>query len=265
LIYPDRAAALLLDIGNALHAERHGEMRLNVLTACGGFVEFEWPKDSIGRHTDFDELVVEAQAACNVILTARVRQSLRRTTKFLSLGMDARWGEDYRQPHAELVVLVDLDRNHYYWSGKSYPTLGQRRTLIPARIESHAIEVNGERILLLGCHDLTAFNPRAMSTSKGAHFQLGEKMRTLARKHKPSLVLQHPHVTDTARSWRSPWLNLARDLTSVKKWMGAGRFVGRGPNGQHRGQLDRVLRDTASEATVDVLVSALRCSPRPAL
>lgn len=252
-IYPERAKALLLGIADALLAERGAQARLHVLTACGGFVEFEWPEDSIEGRADFDALVARAEFACKVMLTPAVRRSLRRVTKFLSLGMDAWWGEDHWEPHAELVVLVDLDSNRYFWSGKCYPTQEQRRHLVSAPVASHAIKVNGERILLLGCHDLTAFNPRAMATSKGAHRKLGKAMRDLARQHKPTLVLQHPHVTDTARSWRSPWLWLAEDLPSVKQWLGAGRYVGRG-NRKPRGEIDKVLRDTASEATVDVLV-----------
>lgn len=253
-IYPDRARGLLRDIGNALFAERRGQARLHVLTACGGFIEFEWPEGTTKGRIGFDALVVEAEATCKMILTSAVRESLSRTARFLSFGMDAWWGDDHREPHVELVVLVDLDRHRYYWTGKSYPMPEQRRALVTAPLISHAVEVGGESVFLLGCHDLTAFNPRAISTAKGERLRLGADMRALARAHQPTLVLQHPHVTDTARSWRLPWLNLVEELPSVERWMGAGRYVGRGPNGAHRGELNKVLRDTASEQTIDVLV-----------
>jgi hypothetical protein len=128
---------------------------------------------------------------------------------------------------------------------------------VPASVESHAVVADGQRILLLGCHDLTAFHPRAVANAKRGRQKLGRDLRQLASDHKPTLVLQHPHVTDTERTWLLPWSRLVKDVPSVKAWLGAGRYTPRGSGHRiPRSDIDRVLAPTASEPTIDVLVKA---------
>jgi len=76
----------------------------------------------------------------------------------------------------------------------------------------------GERVLILGCHDLNMFSARAIANQRpdGARRQRCDLMAGLVRHFKPTVVLQHPHSTDTPNIWRMPWACLARDYPSVR-------------------------------------------------
>ena len=43
-------------------------------------------------------------------------------------------------------------------------------------------------------------------------------MERLVRAFRPTIVLQHPHSTDSSRIWRMPWKCLEKDHRSVRAW-----------------------------------------------
>lgn len=174
-----------------------GEKYAKFVITPGGFLRTELPArlsgisgwDSVS--TDFTRIRAAAEQSIRRVVTNRVLTSA-------PTGL-----------HAELVALIRCaDGRIMRWTGKSYPTVGQERTLIQVQdLESHCIAVQGERVLILGCHDLNMFNPRGWSNQnkKSKRRQRCEAMRTVASKFQPTVILQHPHLTDSPRIWLLPW------------------------------------------------------------
>jgi hypothetical protein len=110
-------------------------------------------------------------------------------------------------------------------------------------------------VLVLGCHDLNMFSPRvrARVIKGGERWQRCERMREVVRQFRPTLVLHHPHATDTWRTWRMPWLSLAKDHPQVTDWVsGICYYRGGQPP---RASLDDVLTRTTSapQSTLDLV------------
>jgi len=73
----------------------------------------------------------------------------------------------------------------------------------------------------------------------------------LAKKRKPVVVLQHPHTTDSIRTWASAWNELVRELSSVQTYASAGRYYN--PRAE-RSKLYDVLENTKRGDTIDFIV-----------
>lgn len=176
----------------------------------------------------------------------------------LTIGIDL---FDPRDPtHAELVAVFDVDRRKLVrWTGKSYPTGDQQDTLVHVRdLDTHLLEIAGERVLVLGCHDLNMFSPRghANQSPDGVRRRRCDEMKRKVAQFKPTVVLQHPHSTDTPNIWRLPWLTLAKMTPSVTCWAsGIGYYNW---NGKPRADLRRVRELTAggSRGTLDIEVKS---------
>ncbi len=80
-------------------------------------------------------------------------------------------------------------------------------------------------------------------------------MANATARFKPTVVLQHPHTTDSANMWRMPWACLAREYPSVRVYAsGIGYFNWMGPA---RCPLSEVLSGTRSDAGgADVVVKS---------
>ena len=87
-------------------------------------------------------------------------------------------------------------------------------------LESHFLRFEGERVLILGCHDLNMFSPRAWSNQLpgGERRKRCRAMRSNASKFRPTIVLQHPHSTDSERIWLMPWKWLTKNYRSINDW-----------------------------------------------
>ena len=115
-----------------------------------------------------------------------------------------------------------------------------------------------ERVLILGCHDLNLFSPRARANQSpdGLRRARCDEMERKVARFRPTVVLQHPHSTDTPNIWRMPWLSLAREVPSIRVWasgIGYHRF-----GSKPRATLAKVLDRTKSapEDVRDIVVSA---------
>ena len=111
--------------------------------------------------------------------------------------------------HAELVAVLDTASGKIVrWTGKSYPTDDQQHTLIHVKdLSSHFLEIDSERLLVIGCHDLFAFSGRGRPSENGTtrKERRRKRMRKLARKFKPTMILHHPHTTYSPRVWSGAW------------------------------------------------------------
>jgi hypothetical protein len=230
----------------------------------GGFVHGRWPNTWFGTSgwestkSDIAPLVGEAERQLGRVLTDKVYRAAAGKTDVLTLGIDL--FDDDAPQHVELVAVVDISKRKIVrWTGKSYPTSNQERTLVHvADLDTHLLEVADERVLVLGCHDLNMFSPRGHANQSPDGLRRGrcDEMKRRVARFKPTVVLQHPHSTDTPNIWRMPWLSLARDAPSIKAWASGIAYYSWG--GKVRSKLDRVLDMTKSDPTsvVDVVLDA---------
>ena len=241
----------------------------------GGFVKAPFPDPWDGKRgwssgaADFRALVPYARKAVDEVLTPQVLDAARGRANFLTLGVDLndrsgkrKMDRKSRGTHAELVAIVDVERGKpVWWTGKSYPVSWQEGSLVQeADLESHLFNCGSERVLVLGCHDLNMFSKRARSNMKpGSHrYVRSRRMRKLAKDFSPTMILHHPHSTDSPRIWSTAWSGarkfLPRDSGGEHVWAsGIAHYSG---GGKLRGKLCDVRRATrcCEEHVVDILV-----------
>ncbi|MFA6989881.1 MAG: hypothetical protein WC197_07410 [Candidatus Gastranaerophilaceae bacterium] len=245
--------------------------KVEFLIGCGGLAQFDWPKNiPVGKEYKnsmqdkqngikyFEELTQNAEKVVKAqILTPEVVKKLSKITDFISFGIDSASNKngELNEPHAELVCFVDLENNKYHWTGKSYPWAPQIKGLIKAPLESHFIDnINGKNITILGCNDLVVFHPRSKSeASIPWRVDLLSGIRKLTSKHKPDIVLQHPHTTDTHNTWYLAWKELVKDFPTVKAYASSGKYYN--DEGHERASLEKVLENTKEGNSVDMILS----------
>jgi len=244
-------------------------LRARILVTCGGFVSFRWP-ESISRATvrsnlspeprAVEALFEEADRVVERLLTSRLRSELAHHVDAVTLGVDSLKtqvslsDECIHDLHVELVYLVDLRTGHRQRTGKSYPTVGQAPGLVRiADLSTHFAEFDGEAVLLLGCHDLAAFNPRGNAVAKGWRRELIRDFHQAVRDRRPGIVAQHPHTTDTKRIWGTSWGKLVRVAPSIHSYASAGRYYNGGD--PCRGALCSVLSATVRGESLDFAVT----------
>jgi len=221
------------------------------LITPGGFLYGLTPSGLSGKKSwqsdpdDFAKLVDAASLLVERLVTPRVASAAKGKCRYLTVGVDL--GNEHGV-EAELVAVLDLGcRKAVRWTGKSYPTPAQERTLIQiVDLDSHLLKLAGERILVLGCHDLNMFSPRAWANQlpSSPRRQRCGAMRNLVGDFEPSVILQHPHETDSPRIWRMPWLWLAKQFKGAV-WASGICFYRGGRN--ERSDLRAVLSDTRSD------------------
>jgi hypothetical protein len=260
----DATKSLLKDICDAWPKKK----RVSFLITCGGFINFPWPSSlsnlEVGNpvypeRAAVEFLAEEARRNVELLLTENLCDKLEKCTRYLTVGIDTSKSKisvtrNYiSEPHIELVFLIDLKERTYRWTGKSYPTPNQERGLVrTADLEKHFFESDFGKVLILGCHDLTIFNPRSDATAKGWRKEVKDEFKLLSKKRDPSIVLQHPHTTDSSRIWLTAWNSLARLLPNVKEYASAGRYYNKGE--PCRSELLDVLRKTKCADTLDFIV-----------
>ena len=227
----------------------------------GGFVVGEFPSRWSGglawesSAKDLDALVRVAKPLVDACVTKKVLVAAKARTRILTIGVDLMSDAE----HAELVAVIDCDSGEIVrWTGKSYPTGDQEALLVQvADVDSHLLEIADEKVLVLGCHDLNMFSARARANQSpnGVRRRRCDAMAKATARFKPTIVLQHPHSTDTPNIWRLPWSCLSRDYPTVRTYAsGIGYFRW---SGKPRRPLREVLDGTRSETGVaDVVVKS---------
>ena len=241
----------------------------------GGFIVTPFPCPWEGESgwasgtDDFEALVEHAQELVREVLTPQVLGAARGRTQFLTLGVDLndrsgkrKMNRTSRGLHAELVAIVDVEKGAaVQWTGKSYPTSWQAPTLVQeVNLNSHLFECGKHRVLVLGCHDLNMFSERAranMTTGSPRHTR-SDDMRTLTRDFGPTMILHHPHSTDSPRIWATPWKGARAFLpeSDVRRHIWASGIGYYNDEEEPRGTLDGVHRATrcCEEHVVDIVV-----------
>ncbi len=242
---PDSAIARIIlhgrPIGDFLSGEKMEKIAENILLDTfkawppdysarflitpGGFVKSELPAGLSGRSgwNSFDDDVVlirkAAEKVVRRVVTPNVLKHARNKVASITIGIDL---YNSAEMSAELAAFIrTYDGCILRWTGKSYPTPFQERKLIQVLdLESHFLRFEGERVLILECHDLNMFSPRAWSNQLpgGARRKRCGAMRSNVSKFRPTIVLQHPHSTDSERIWLMPWKSLTKKYWSINDW-----------------------------------------------
>jgi len=204
-------------------------------------------------------LVREAESCIRSVLDGGLDKRLGKLTDYITLGVDSHkgWapatGRSATSPHIELVFLIDLRSGRLYWTGKSYPTLSQQKGLVRiADLKTHFLDLDVGKVMVLGCHDLTIFNPRSKN-AKGWRKETNEGLRKLAVKERPAYVLQHPHTAVKVRTWLNAWSNLRRTLPSVRSYASAGRYHEPNRDPSEYDDLSHVLKSTKRGGAIDLI------------
>ena len=171
--------------------------RPHCLVTCGAFLRFKWPEGlflGISSHPTqrLSKRVDAAERVVRDLLESELVLRLRQVTKYLTLGVNSplrnkvtTTGNRITSPHVELVCVVDLGSEPFrlHSTGKSYPTNSQADRLVRITdLTSHFTKLSpiGE-VLILGCHDLTMFNPRARANAQGGAGAPGNLLKSLQR------------------------------------------------------------------------------------
>jgi hypothetical protein len=245
--------------------------KVKFILTPGGFLQFAWPEDltadRIGDNKNPEKeainyLIEEARKCVNNVISNGLSDFLGKNTDYITFGVDSykekiSTTQNYiGKSHVELVVLVDLKNQKVYWTGKSYPTSRQENGLV--RIEdlsTHFFDLEGiGRTMLLGCHDLTVFNPRSKNAT-GWRLKVNHDFNKMAQDQKPACVLHHPHTTVNRLTWLNAWRHLSRTLPSVKHYAGAGVYFEPNRPKSKWSSIDEVLGVTKKGGTLDFLVT----------
>lgn len=242
------------------------DRRVDFLITCGGFIQFDLapvisPLNAKQNPVRALELLLgETKRIAMGFLEGELIGRFDGKLRYITLGTDSHKDKIstsqtlITQPHAEMVALLNLKTGEIHCTAKSYPTPGQETGLLRSTdLLSHFIQSDdGSTIMILGCHDLSIFNPRGIANAMGWRAAMGSDFRSLAKKLRPRVVLQHPHTTEFVGTWTAAWNRLTSELPSVELYASAGRYWR--PDGP-RSALEDVLARTTSGPALDFIVS----------
>lgn len=229
----------------------------------GGFLSLHWPKAvEVKDPRDPSSKAVSAlfqagEMVCRRFLTPHLRRKLKAITDFVTFGVDPFYPsrESYVRC-VQLVCMYDLSSDRVWVTGKSYPTAGEQAKLVCVnRLETHKARIAGDRVLLLGCHDLNMFSNRALKNASPRGWRAAQmtNMRTVASDFAPNVVLQHPHTTSSPHNWATALGGLKAVLESNRDnltFASAGRWYSR----HRRRPLRACLKATALGKVATVVV-----------
>ena len=247
-------------------------LRVKCLSTPGAFLRFDWP-EAIGPQDDnrfpsdaaIKQLEATARPYIKRLIDQDLRQRLAAHCDYVSVGIDTNKEkisstENFiKDDHAELVYVVDLRSGDIFFTGKSYPTPGQEKGLLRiVDLKSHFLNLGDEPAMVLGCHDLTIFNPRSDAKASGWRRWVKNEFKQLAKQRAPTMVLHHPHTNVKRRTWLQAWSGLRETLPSVTSYLGTGCYSFRDKNGLDRDPLNDVLEATKSRDILDIVASMAR-------
>ena len=102
-------------------------------------------------------MVKEAEKCAQYVLDDDLVEKYSKITDYITLGIDSfkekiSTTKNYiGQLHIELVSLIDLKNNNFYWTGKSYPKSSQQRGLVRiSDLKTHFFDLDVGKVMILG-------------------------------------------------------------------------------------------------------------------
>lgn len=235
-------------------------MKFEFIITPGGFLKFDWPSqfaewvDNDEANKKLDFFYKSAKLKINKFFDYLGRdtfEKLKETTDYFTIGIDSK--NPNNGQHIELIAIYSLEKSKViHWTGKFYPTEGQKRNLIKINdLKTHFIQLNNQKIIILGCHDLNVFSPRGQANAdpKSWKRKTANRFKKLCRDFKPDIFLQHPHTTDTPNIWNLAWKTVEKEFPHVECYAsGIKYYYG---SSHPRGSLNKVLEKTKKGDVVD--------------
>jgi len=205
--------------------------RSRYLVTCGGFINADLPSEladvkvitSVSKK-EINAITNFVESICHSAIDITLLRKLSSRFEYLTLGFDL-FEKNKRMREVQLVTLIDLQKNLYHWTGKFYPTPSEEKCLIRfPELSSQFIKCGKDRVFVMGCHDLSAFNPRCQKRTGGWKRELRDEIQNLAQSFKPNIALQHPHNTITYRTWNTSWSGLKGLVPTVTDYVSGIRY-----------------------------------------
>ena len=244
----------------------YGKRRFEFILTPGGFLHFNFRVNSNKSLEEIERTKISflQKEANKIIITffnsleKSTFQQLKEVADYFTIGIDGQDTNHGSTRHVELVAIYDLKKEKVIkWTGKFYPNDSQKRDLIKINnLKSHFIQLNNQNILVLGCHDLSVYNPRGQANANlnGWKKKLANRFKKLIREFEPDIIMQHPHTTDTPNIWNTSWKALERDLPTVKHFASGINYSNTNEYGgyeKNRGTLEKVLEKTKKGDVLD--------------
>ena len=258
----------------------YSDRKVEFTVLPGGFIFSTFPDqlaDSMesgwnSRTEDFQTLTKLGEECVHGVLTDDLIAGLSERTRHLTLGIDFNHMADVKtsnraikKSHVELVAVVKLTKRKAQvvaWTGKSYPTDAQEDSLVQVvDLDTHCVRIDGLRILVLGCHDLNMFSMRAWASQKegSVRRQRCARMRRIAKKFDPTIVIHHPHQTDSSGIWQTAWSGVRKVLPSFKQGVSGIAYYPAYDYTAEREELPIVLKRTKFGTRIeDVVIEGFR-------
>jgi hypothetical protein len=243
--------------------EVHKKKKFEFILTPGGFLTFGFPKslqDIEIKDAEQEKHITVFQSAANEVITdffknkvkEQTFQKLKEIADYFTIGIDG-FNPQNTDKSIELVAIYDLKKEEVIrWTGKFYPTSEfQKRNLVKINdIETHFIKLNDENVVILGCHDLNVYNPRGQASAnpEGWKKQLADKFKKKCKAFAPTIILQHPHTTDTPNIWKLSWGAVRKELPNVSNFASGINYYN---SDGERGELDDVLEQTKKGDVTD--------------
>ena len=266
--YKDNGEPILAELKNVLVSfvqKAYPNMNFEFIVTPGGFLTFEWPSQFVKRidsdvansGENLETFYNAAELNINKFFNhigKKIFKKLKETADYFTIGVDSKNNKNGQ--HIELIAIFDLKKSKViHWTGKFYPTEGQKRDLIKINdLNTHFIQINNQKIVILGCHDLNVFSPRGQAKAKPGSWKrkTANKFKELCQKFKPDIILHHPHTTDTPNIWNLAWKTVEKKLPYVKHYASGIKYYDKNV-GHPRGTLNKVLEKTKKGDVIDFI------------
>ena len=233
-------------------ASEYNNTTYEFIVTPGGFLTFDFPdslqyKLNISKAEEESVSLLQEEAKTEIEkffkrINSLTFKKIKETAVYFTIGID---GSNTAKRKIELVAVYDLKEEEVIkWTGKFYPTPTevQKRNLIKINdLDTHFIELNNQKVVILGFHDLNVFSPRGQSVAKEKKRKLANDFKNLCKKFEPEIILQHPHTTDVPRIWNSAWQAVIKELPSVKHFASGIKYYRKEGT---RGDIGKVLEKT---------------------
>lgn len=233
-------------------ASEYNNTTYEFIVTPGGFLTFEFPdslqyKLNISKAEEESVSLLQEEAKTEIEkffkrINSLTFKKIKETADYFTIGID---GSNTAKRKIELVAVYDLKNEEVIkWTGKFYPTEVQKRNLIKINdLDTHFIELNNQKVVILGCHDLNVFSPRGQKKAKpdGWRKQKADEFINLCKKFEPEIILQHPHTTDVPKTWSPAWQKVEKEFPYVKHYAGGIKYYRKEGT---RGDIGKVLEKT---------------------
>ncbi len=238
----------------------HEKQQFEFILTAGGFLTFKFP-ENLRYRIDIEKaeknylpiFQKEAEREITYFLEGLPKdtfEKLKRIADYFTIGVDGYNPTNTQK--IELVAVYDFKKEGVIrWTGKFYPRSEEERMLVKINdLNTHFIDLNNQKVVILGCHDLNVYSPRgqANANAEGWKKMTAVRFKNLCKQFNPDIILQHPHTTDTPIIWNAAWRTLEKELPNVRHFASGIKYYHK--TGV-RGDLNKVLEKTKKGDVVD--------------